>query len=319
MTEPKPDELFEAYLLGATPVSRVYREGAQDQPPPALDTAIVDAARRGAPARRRRFRQPLPAHWLVPLSTAAVVVLSVTLVWTLQRRELAPVPAPSGAPAPEARVAAPPAKSALRAERKADAPEEAIGSVGKMPAPAPLPDLAQSQALAKKEAAPAPAAPMREMERAAAARPAAPADGVRAESKYRAARAMAPAPAAQVISVAVSGAPGAYQFAVGIRSPDTGCDRYADWWEVLSEDGKLLYRRILDHSHVDEQPFVRAGGPVPIQRDTVVWVRAHLHPQGYGGDAFTGSVRAGFRRAALSPTFAVGAASQPPLPQGCAF
>lgn len=44
----------------------------------------------------------------------------------------------------------------------------------------------------------------------------------------------------------------------------------------MSTDGKLLYRRVLLHSHVDEQPFTRSGGPVPIQTDSVVWVRAHM-------------------------------------------
>ncbi|MGA9190363.1 MAG: hypothetical protein WBZ24_01400, partial [Anaerolineales bacterium] len=67
---------------------------------------------------------------------------------------------------------------------------------------------------------------------------------------------------ARVISVDVSGEEGAFTFAVEIASPDTGCDRYADWWEVVTPNGDLLYRRILLHSHVDEQPFARSGGPV---------------------------------------------------------
>ena len=57
---------------------------------------------------------------------------------------------------------------------------------------------------------------------------------------------------ANVLSVQVTDNPGAYQFAVEIASPDTGCEQYADWWEVVSQDGQLLYRRILLHSHVDE-------------------------------------------------------------------
>ena len=65
---------------------------------------------------------------------------------------------------------------------------------------------------------------------------------------------------AAVEDVSVSGDPGRYQFAVTIRSDETGCDQYADWWEVVSESGDLLYRRILAHSHVDEQPFARSGG-----------------------------------------------------------
>ena len=124
---------------------------------------------------------------------------------------------------------------------------------------------------------------------------------------------------ADVISVEASGGPGAYRFAVGIRSPDTGCDQYADWWEVVGEDGKLLYRRVLLHSHVNEQPFVRSGGPVDVAADAVVWVRVHMNTGGYGGAAFRGSVQGGFAAAALDAAFATGLESEPPLPDGCAF
>ena len=37
-------------------------------------------------------------------------------------------------------------------------------------------------------------------------------------------------PMADVIAVTVSGAAKAYQFSVEVRSPDEGCDQYADWW-----------------------------------------------------------------------------------------
>ena len=124
---------------------------------------------------------------------------------------------------------------------------------------------------------------------------------------------------ANVVSVEVSGDAGAYQFSVEISSPDTGCDQYANWWEVFSEDGELLYRRILLHSHVSEQPFVRSGGPLALDPDTVVWVRAHMHPGGYGGVAFKGSVQAGFLEAELSPAFAADLEDALPLPDGCAF
>jgi hypothetical protein len=127
------------------------------------------------------------------------------------------------------------------------------------------------------------------------------------------------APAADVISVGVTGEPEAYQFSVGISSPDEGCELYADWWEVLTEDGRLLYRRILTHSHVDEQPFVRSGGPVAIGPDTVVWVRAHMHGAGYGGQAMKGTAQAGFEAAELDPAFAADVESMAPLPAGCAF
>jgi hypothetical protein len=128
-----------------------------------------------------------------------------------------------------------------------------------------------------------------------------------------------PAVAADVLAVEVRGEAGAYTFSVEIASPDTGCDQYADWWEVVSEGGELLYRRVLAHSHVDEQPFRRSGGPIAIDADTVVWVRAHMHPGGYGGTALKGSVRAGFEVAEVDGPFAPGVEALPPHPDGCAF
>lgn len=124
---------------------------------------------------------------------------------------------------------------------------------------------------------------------------------------------------ADVVSVSASGSPQSYDFLVGVLSPETGCDRYADWWEVLSEDGALLYRRILAHSHPDEQPFERAGGPVPVDAETIVWVRAHLAPGGYGGAAMRGSVAGGFSTATLDASFAAALESSAPQPEPCAF
>lgn len=124
---------------------------------------------------------------------------------------------------------------------------------------------------------------------------------------------------ADVISVQVSGNEGAYQFSVQVRSPDTGCEQYADWWEVVTEQGELVYRRVLLHSHVGEQPFTRSGGPVDIQADSVVWVRAHMNTMGYGGQALRGSVRDGFEPAQTDSDFAADLAKQPPLPDDCAF
>ncbi len=126
-------------------------------------------------------------------------------------------------------------------------------------------------------------------------------------------------PVAQVNSVQVSGEPNAYQFSVGIMSPDKGCEQYADWWEVLSENGTLIYRRILAHSHVNEQPFVRSGQPVRIQANDVVYIRGHMHPGGYGGNVFTGTVQDGFREVTVSADFAAGVEKEPPQPTDCAF
>ncbi len=124
---------------------------------------------------------------------------------------------------------------------------------------------------------------------------------------------------AEIISVSVSGKENDYTFSVGIKSPDTGCDQYANWWEVISEDGKLIYRRILGHSHVNEQPFVRSGGKVVITKDQKVYVRAHMNTSGYGTKVFKGSVANGFQESTLDETFANELETQQPLPSGCPF
>jgi hypothetical protein len=124
---------------------------------------------------------------------------------------------------------------------------------------------------------------------------------------------------ADVISVQVAGEPNAYRFSVEISSPDEGCEQYADWWEILTEEGELVYRRILAHSHVDEQPFVRSGGPVAIGPDTIVLLRAHIHPAGYGGRVMRGTARAGFEEVELDPDFALEVETIAPQSTGCAF
>ncbi len=128
-----------------------------------------------------------------------------------------------------------------------------------------------------------------------------------------------PASQAAVVSISVSGEPGTYNFSVTVSSPDEGCIQYADWWEIVSQDGELIYRRILLHSHVDEQPFTRSGGPVPIEADTIVLVRAHMQPGGYGGLAMKGSLEQGFEQVELSADFAANLLETLPLPEGCNF
>ena len=125
---------------------------------------------------------------------------------------------------------------------------------------------------------------------------------------------------AEVLTASASGEPLAYTFRVTVRSPDTGCDQYADWWEVVTPEGSLVYRRVLGHSHVTEQPFTRTGGPVAIAADDEVIVRAHMNNHlGYGHVAVRGSPATGFAPTEVSPDFAAELATEEPLPTGCPF
>ncbi|MEM8939752.1 MAG: hypothetical protein AAGC64_10440 [Bacteroidota bacterium] len=124
---------------------------------------------------------------------------------------------------------------------------------------------------------------------------------------------------ADVLNVTISGKELQYTFSVTISSPDTGCEQYADWWEVISESGELVYRRVLLHSHVNEQPFTRSGGKVPIKEDQIVWIRAHMNNLGYGGKTIKGSVTDGFVPTEPPKGFAANLEQVQPLPSGCGF
>ena len=124
---------------------------------------------------------------------------------------------------------------------------------------------------------------------------------------------------AKVVAVKPTGKSNSYTFAVTVNSPDTGCDRYADWWEVVTPEGELIYRRVLLHSHVDEQPFERTGGSVAIQPQQEVIVRVHMSPDGYSSLAQQGTVESGFAAVTLSEEFAANLESVEPLPKNCAF
>lgn len=122
---------------------------------------------------------------------------------------------------------------------------------------------------------------------------------------------------AVVQGVRASGGPSAYAFAVTVKSPDRDCSRYASWWEVVTPEGELVYRRILAHSHKDEQPFTRSGGPVAIQPDQEVIVRAHLHPAGYGTRGMRGTVAGGFEAVTMPGDWAAALSATGPQPGGC--
>lgn len=124
---------------------------------------------------------------------------------------------------------------------------------------------------------------------------------------------------ANITEVTAQGSSGNYTFYVTVASDETGCDQYADWWEVLNADGELIYRRVLLHSHPDDQPFTRSGSPVNIQSGDIVYIRAHMNNDSYSGDVFKGSISNGFLKIDTPPVFSDSIDEQQPLPDGCAF
>jgi hypothetical protein len=74
-----------------------------------------------------------------------------------------------------------------------------------------------------------------------------------------------------------------YRFDVSLRHADSGWKHYADNWEVLTEKGTVLGKRVLFHPHVNEQPFTRSLGRVHIPAGIkVVIIRGHdkIHKNG---------------------------------------
>ena len=81
---------------------------------------------------------------------------------------------------------------------------------------------------------------------------------------------------------------GRYVVAATIRHADEGWEHFADKFEVLGPDGKVLGTRVLAHPHVEEQPFTRSLSGVAVP-DGVgeIRVRAHDKVHGFGGKEFT--------------------------------
>ena len=108
-----------------------------------------------------------------------------------------------------------------------------------------------------------------------------------------------------------------YSIYATVKSSDKNCNHYVNWWEAVSEDGKLLYRFVLSHPHSREQPFNRGGSTKSINDDTVFYVRAHMHPFGYSGKGMKGSVKAGFEPVEIPDGFAANLANEGELSSYC--
>ena len=76
--------------------------------------------------------------------------------------------------------------------------------------------------------------------------------------------------------------PGTCTFSVTLEHADEGWDHYADQWDVVTLDGRLLKSRVLYHPHENEQPFTRSlSGVIVPEEMTQVKIRARDSRHGY--------------------------------------
>lgn len=78
-TERDKDQELEDYLANRDGLAQTYRSAAGEEPPAHLDGAILAASRKAVGAKPRRMF----TRWHVPVSLAAVLVLSVLVVFNL--------------------------------------------------------------------------------------------------------------------------------------------------------------------------------------------------------------------------------------------
>ena len=78
--------------------------------------------------------------------------------------------------------------------------------------------------------------------------------------------------------------PGVYRFDVTVAHGDKGWEHYANKWEVIAPDGRVLGTRVLAHPHDHEQPFTRSlpGVRIPSGVGSVT-IRAYDLVHGEGG------------------------------------
>lgn len=85
----KPDDFHDEQLSG------LYRQSRIEEPPMALDSAILQRARQAVETKRRWWPW-LRRFWIAPLATAAVALLTVSVVIQMRQQHpeaLAPAPA----------------------------------------------------------------------------------------------------------------------------------------------------------------------------------------------------------------------------------
>lgn len=217
-------------------LSQAYREAEHPEPSPALDARILAAARQAVtPPPRRRAGW---FGWAAPLSTVAVLVLGIGLLFRMQQdapdtlREAAPPPA-----APPASALPPPITSSQESRSARHAPR---WSEVPPAAPAAQPEAADSLA----------AMPEREAAREAPAVAAQSAENKAMPAPADLARAAAPAPAASNLGAdRADRAPAAAQLAaLGLMSKRKAASVVDDGPEQRVEK----IRRLLREGRIEE-------------------------------------------------------------------
>ena len=80
---------------------------------------------------------------------------------------------------------------------------------------------------------------------------------------------------------------GSCTFRVTLEHGDQGWDHYADRWDVVTLDDRLLKSRVLHHPHENEQPFTRSVSGVQIPADqSQIKIRARDSKHGYSSQEF---------------------------------
>lgn len=60
---------------------------------------------------------------------------------------------------------------------------------------------------------------------------------------------------------------GKFNFSVTLKHADKSWDHYANVWQVETTAGEVLAKRVLQHPHINEQPFTRSLSAVVIEGD----------------------------------------------------
>ena len=86
MSEQKDNQVLEEYLKGDSDLSRRFRAESKVEPPAHLDAAIVSAAK-NALNNDKAGAGPSTTRWYVPLSLAAVIVISFGVVFKIHEQD----------------------------------------------------------------------------------------------------------------------------------------------------------------------------------------------------------------------------------------